>query len=627
MSDFKEQLAAIRSLVSKAQASDAPKPTPSQAASKEMKTGERKAPPPSAGDALVRKCLERLPVLGRIENFDANRGFGFVDTGGRSLFFHVSGRLPASTERVAVDLRNRSLAYAVGSSEKDGRPCAVQWALIDDIAWPNGQAPQSQSQLDEIRTQWLEQQDLPHLLACLPADWYKGFLRDSKPSSDLTDPVLEGVVLGGLRSPSPEEWRLRKIRDVLQVGRYSFLSKWNWMADGQVPKVLLRTFSAEQLATLGPPRRQWLTSVTEDSKPKIVEWALRASLDVAQAQHWKAELRRDFPWDADIATSLLESTWQPTGLGVEWIQRLIVSKRLPASQIESRLKGNPDEAQIWMTCLPSDTQLEFLIAQYPSAVELAHYIAAKNDPGLARLALRSFALAIDIESDGEKLWAIGTATWKAKSLLLARDDAPGRSSDAIQVLAQEIGRSKVVVGHNILTWDWPILSPRLPETEHRIFWDTLLVAFMLDPWKASHALGGFHRADEDAQDAFRLFESQVERIGGNIGLRLLSGEIQSTSVLMKALGELLQTVAWTPPSFPADLVTHRQTLSPSRTLIVHQHWIERFDWVSGVDIVSADDQTSLRVEQLAIDESVLNGATQAGLDDDPFAIALTIDLL
>ena len=40
-------------------------------------------------------------------------------------------------------------------------------------------------------------------------------------------------------------------------------------------------------------------------------------------------------------------------------------------------------------------------------------------------------------------------------------------------------------------------------------------------------------------------------------------------------------------------------------------------------IVSADDQASLGVEHLAIDEKVLNGAMQAGLEDDPFAIALT----
>ena len=242
------------------------------------------------------------------------------------------------------------------------------------------------------------------------------------------------------------------------------------MADEHVPEVLLRTFSAEQLAILGPPRYQWLTSVTEELKPKLVLWKIMASLDATQ----------------------------------------------PAKRTE-----------------------------------------------LATLALRSyFSLAVDIESDGEKLWEIGTATRKTKSLLLSRNDAAGRLQDASQILAKEIGRSKVVIGHNILAWDRLILSRLLPETDNLIFWDTLLVAFMLDPWKASHALGGSHQADEDAQDAFRLFESQIERIGGNIGLRLLSGEIQSTSVLMKALGELLQTVAWTPPSFPADLDTASKDVEP-----------------------------------------------------------------
>lgn len=104
MGDFKEQLVAIRSLMPKAQASDAPTATPSPAVPEEKKAGAEGAPPPPPGDALLRKCLERLPLVGRIENFDVNRGFGFVATGGRSLFFQVSGRLPPSTERVAVDL-------------------------------------------------------------------------------------------------------------------------------------------------------------------------------------------------------------------------------------------------------------------------------------------------------------------------------------------------------------------------------------------------------------------------------------------------------------------------------------------------------------------------------------------
>lgn len=237
--------------------------------------------------------------------------------------------------------------------------------------------------------------------------------------------------------------------------------------------------------------------------------------------------------------------------------------------------------------------------------------------------LKSAALAFDLESNGKRIWEIGTATWKEKNLLLSRSDAPDRLPEALQVLIQEIKCAKIVVGHNILGWDWPILSAQFPETSNLIFWDTLLVAFMLDPWKASHALGSSHYADEDAQDTFRLFESQLERIGGSIAPRLLSGDIRTTPMLMKALGELLQTMAWTPPSFPSELITHRETWSPSRILIVHRHWIERFAWVSGMSIVSADDQASLSVEQLPIDERVLSGSLQAWMDDDPFAIALS----
>jgi hypothetical protein len=90
MSDFKEQLAALRSSMPKAHPSSVPTIAPSVTAPKGVKAGKGRAQAQPLGDALLRKCLERLPTLGRIENFDVNRGFGFVPTaGGRSLFFHV----------------------------------------------------------------------------------------------------------------------------------------------------------------------------------------------------------------------------------------------------------------------------------------------------------------------------------------------------------------------------------------------------------------------------------------------------------------------------------------------------------------------------------------------------------
>lgn len=93
--------------------------------------------------------------------------------------------------------------------------------------------------------------------------------------------------------------------------------------------------------------------------------------------------------------------------------------------------------------MPSDTQLELLVSQYSSVEELLRHIADKNDPVLARAAIRHYALAIDIESDGERIWEIGTANWKAKSLLLSRNDPAGRLHDEIQVLGQEIGDRKL----------------------------------------------------------------------------------------------------------------------------------------------------------------------------------------
>lgn len=66
MADIKEQLAAIRSLVPKAETSD-------------------------ANVSLLDKCLDRLPYFAHIEDFNNSRGFGFISTekSKRDVFFHI----------------------------------------------------------------------------------------------------------------------------------------------------------------------------------------------------------------------------------------------------------------------------------------------------------------------------------------------------------------------------------------------------------------------------------------------------------------------------------------------------------------------------------------------------------
>ena len=325
------------------------------------------------------------------------------------------------------------------------------------------------------------------------------------------------------------------------------------------------------------------------------------------------DLARSLGFDADSASS-----------GIEDYQAIQVKAYIQERHRLDREKQQKLDRESQQK-LDRENHLFSLVSQHLPLKVLEDYVASQigNDSGLTQRALMKRVVALDIEMNGDELRQVGVCTWEGKSMPWDGAEPSSWFPGRMKNWAKRIDRSALVVGHNFLEWDWPRLAPMVPVERHPVVWDTLLVAFMLDPWKASHALGGSHRADHDAQDALRLFESQIERIGGDIRLRLLAGEIHSTSVLMKALGKLLQAVVWTPPSIPASLVKHRKTWSPSRTLIVHQHWIERFNWVSGVNIVSADAEASLRFEQLTIDETFPSAVTQVGLDDDPFAIALT----
>jgi superfamily II DNA/RNA helicase/cold shock CspA family protein len=557
-----------------------------------------------------------MPAIGTIDRFDENRGFGFIRTAVMDIFVHASKRIGTSPRHNVKDLRGRRVAYATESTEKG--PQAIQWLLIEDLEWPNSKSPASQSEFDEIRLAWLEREDVSSLLHVMSERWTTGSLSNPK------DPMLEKALIRRLQAMPPEEWRHQSIGEILQRGRYkSYLTKWEWTRDEKVPLPLLQSFSAEQLATLGPPRIPWMTSAPEETKPTLVEWALRALTDSALASQWYELLVEENPWDEKVATSLLTSDWLPTVLGVEWIWRLTRENRLHHSYVENRLRNKPNEIDHWINCLTPGAQYEALKARFPSRAELASQDLIRANSELAALALRADALAIDIESDGEKIWEIGVANWKKKSILVSRVDAPKNLGGVMKTLADEIEGAIIVIGHNVLAWDWPIISRQLPKGSQKITWDTLLVAFLLEPWKPTHALGGVHRADQDAQDALALFEKQLARVGGNIAHRLLSGEIQSTAALMGALAERLQTLAWTPPPFPAELGTNRTSWTTPRILIVHRNWIGRFDWVPLVDVVSADDQDYLSIEHSTLNEGSLSKSEAAGLADDPFTIALS----
>lgn len=122
-------------------------------------------------------------------------------------------------------------------------------------------------------------------------------------------------------------------------------------------------------------------------------------------------------------------------------------------------------------------------------------------PDLAAEILWRSALAFDLETDGKDIWQIGVADASGSTLTF---DADGTDTlqEALKNLQQDLGAAALVVGHNLVAWDLPVVASAVDASiDHYLVWDTLLVSLLLDPTATSHALGGSHRADTDADDA------------------------------------------------------------------------------------------------------------------------------
>lgn len=113
-------------------------------------------------------------------------------------------------------------------------------------------------------------------------------------------------------------------------------------------------------------------------------------------------------------------------------------------------------------------------------------------------------VALDVESDGQQVLQLGLAGPKGSRLLT---DASAMRRALSEILASR----PLLVGHNLLAWDLPLLRTAFPDLP----WDgvatvdTLLWQARLTPWRANLALATTHQAQADAEAALALFMSQL----------------------------------------------------------------------------------------------------------------------
>jgi hypothetical protein len=149
-----------------------------------------------------------------------------------------------------------------------------------------------------------------------------------------------------------------------------------------------------------------------------------------------------------------------------------------------------------------------------------HCLTSTHCPELHHEVLKASAVAIDIESDGKRIFEVG---WRTRAKHDGCKEPSGLSTKRLkaELAASTLGlRTPCLVGHKLLDWDLPVLAElgvRPPENATR--WDTLFASWLLAPWEPSHALvvpSNAHTAKADAEACYALFKDQIERLANCI---------------------------------------------------------------------------------------------------------------
>ncbi|HOC60008.1 MAG TPA: UvrD-helicase domain-containing protein [Smithellaceae bacterium] len=184
--------------------------------------------------------------------------------------------------------------------------------------------------------------------------------------------------------------------------------------------------------------------------------------------------------------------------------------------------------------------------------------------------LKDNSIALDIESNGKEIYQLGYATESDAKLFVSSKNGFLTEINETESAARD--KSHWVVGHNIIAWDLPILRQKKKTCfSKKAFWDTLLLSWILAPWKSSHALINkehSHRADSDAKAALDLFYRQIDQFPTDTVMMLAEKALDPIEYLFRNREILSVMIDRDYPEFPAYLKTVRKQ---ERSLII-PHW-------------------------------------------------------
>jgi hypothetical protein len=580
MRDHREQLQEIRSKVREAGPSE----------------------PPTSG---FRLSAAILPEFGKVVSYDEARGFGQVSMG-HSWFFHASGHLFGNNHLSAQELVGEPVLFITGSTPRDssGRVRAVKWCPARELGSELRGTARSQRQLDEYRAEWFKSQNLETLLSLLTAKWYAEIWGELKPPRNLHDEVFLRSLIDALERESCEKLCALNLHETLAQSPFEFTRHWLLRNEHFTCGHLLNHLSPEQLVAFGSPRIEWFAEADEPQKARLIAWSLLSRISSEDRRNWLSLVDVRERWASDLAALLTESRWQDQPAKSLWEQDVLASvSSRSAKPTQSSIEGCSVETP-WFDLLPRRNRVAFLSQCQLADDSLVALLRSRNDAGLVADFISKKSLALDLETDGEDIWEIGIATRSGSELVLAESHAAKRDK-ALRRLAQRIAGSTLIVGHNLLGWDWPILRNRLGLQQEPLIWDTLLFETLRRPWAASLALGGSHHAHEDAAQTFALFQEQLASLPADLGLAVLGGQIRNTSELFSSLLIILAGEEWMLPAPQAWVQQAKRKVPRDQMLLVPLAHLRALDWCPEVAVVAAGETQIFPVEKYEINPKSL----------------------
>ncbi|SET97967.1 DEAD/DEAH box helicase [Hymenobacter actinosclerus] len=239
----------------------------------------------------------------------------------------------------------------------------------------------------------------------------------------------------------------------------------------------------------------WLQQAGSANDPGTIRQRFDISRTVIgdSAQHFEQELFEALPATTHLELWLEDEQYYafPRQVALEQFSSLPLTAqdKVAANLTDEELVG----VSQWLT-LASDSQL------------LERVRAGRDEQLLSAFC----ALGIDLESDRE---VINEIAWGRPGSWYV-----GQGDTAVEEIMQQLrsrvsdGESHLLVGHNIVHFDAPVLAGHDVELPAACLWDTLAVEMALSlDWRVL-ALRTAHQAQADAQIALKLFLTQVKRV-------------------------------------------------------------------------------------------------------------------